>query len=472
MDAKGVLRFGGAVLIGRIIQLVAFGVMAHELSPAQMGVVALMTAIFVGFYSLTNFGFDRYIVYADGKSADEISHTINVIWTLQLIRGAVIVLVTGLVAYCINSFSSFQIDVAYFFGIGAALLIYNLMNPHVVIHEREGNFDYEARLRGISATTSGLSIIFLVLVWADPWVYVIGQIINTAIYALLTFRYSEALPKVSFDNRVVIEVFDYCKHLLLMTVVSFAAVQFENFYVGFMFGPAVLGFYFTWSRFIQLPREVVMQFTDKVLFSGACKLQREGGDFSQLHLIGFTVSLMLVVPFYVFMWNHGAWLIGIVAGSEWVEYWWAGKFFILISFLYLLSSTIGPFTLSCFPKLASRLRTAESLGLVLLMVWMGQEYGVEGVLMAALFSVAVATLFRTYILYRKIITSGRLKHGIYSVLIAALVFLPLLTGEYFLDSAVRDVMPNVALLAFYGIYYLAVGFVILYSNKRLFNEVL
>ncbi len=469
MAVSGVFHFGGAVLVGRLMQLGAFATLAHELSPAQMGVVALLTATFIGLYSLTNFGFDRYLIYSDGKSLENMSLAVNVVWSMQLLRGFGVFLLSYLIAFWANSFTSFSVDVLYFLGIGLALLVFNFMNPHVVIYERGGDFNYSARLKGYSTTISGFSTMLLVLTWNDPGAYVVGQVINTSIYTLLTYKYSKTLPRISFDKKVSIEVFSYCKHLLLMATVSFAAVQFENFYIGFIFGPSILGLYFTWARVVQLPREVVLQFIDRILFSQACNLKRESGDFSRLHLIGLTASLMMVAPFYVFVWNHGDWLVGMVAGSAWIEYWWAGKYFIVISFFYLLSSTIGPFTLSCFPKFASRLRAAESLGLVLLMVWLGQVKGVEGVLDAALLSIVIATLFRIYILYRKIIMSDKIMHVIHSLAITALVFVPLLSGEYFLAGSNDDISSNYALFSFYFLFYLLVGFVAVFFRKKMFN---
>ena len=471
MAIKGVFRFGGAILIGRVLQLLAFVALAHELSPAQMGVVGLLTAVFVGFHSLTNFGFDRYIVYADIKSSENIAHCANVIWTLQLIRGLATFLLSGLVAYFINRFSSFEVDIAYFFGIGAALLICNLMNPHVIVYEREGNFDYAARLRGVSATASGLSIMLLIMAWADPWVYVIGQVVNASVYSILTFRYSEVAPIMSFDRQVAVKVFGYCKHLLLMAVVSFAAVQFEVFFVGFMFDSAILGLYFTWARFVQLPREVFLQFSDRILFSRTCKLKREGGDFAKLHLLGLSISIFAIVPFYVYIWFHGDWLISVVAGHEWIEYWWAGKYFTIIGFLYLLSSSVSPFTLSLFPELASKIRTLESIGLIFLITWLGNAYNIEGVLTAALISMVMATIVRIYILYKKVIFSNRASHALLCILAMVLISVPLIAGELIASYDGISLQTNELITLVYCFIY-GVGSIVLFKCRAYVTSIL
>ena len=82
------------------------------------------------------------------------------------------------------------------------------------------------------------------------------------------------MPRLNFEGSRIRAVLHYSKHLVVISVVSFLSAQLQNLYVGAMFGPAMLGLYFTWYRLVQLPREILTQVLDRVFFSKASEMAR------------------------------------------------------------------------------------------------------------------------------------------------------------------------------------------------------
>ena len=459
MFGKGVYSLGGAIAIGRILQIIAALVLIKQLSPYQMGVVGLLTAVFAGAYSLTNLGFDRYLVHADNEKVESASVYDN-IWTLQVIRGCLVFLACYILSIVIPALSEFTSVVGtQLIWIGGALLINNLSNPYIVKFERNGNFNYLAVSRGLSISLSSLFMIVMIQFTADPWVYVVGQLTSTSIYTVLTYVLSKKKPSIRFDLHITKDVLAYCKHLLLIAVVSFVVFQFENYYVGFAFGVEALGYYFTWGRIIFLPREIIAQFIDKILFTKACSSRRNGECIAREHLILLVISLALLAPFYFFTWHYGGWMISLIAGKEWVEYLWVGKFFIIIGLFQLVALLFSPLVLSMFPKASSIIRTLEAIILVFLMVLLGQVYGIEGVLLATLFVAIVACCARVYISYRYILSNVWSWHIKWFISFCVLLFIYLWTSEFVLGDAKINNIPSKNIFFNYVFYYLLTVYV-------------
>lgn len=426
---KGVAGLGLSLMAGRVAQAVSFLLMARFLSAPSMGKVAIFTALFLGFFQLTNLGFDRYIVYARASDQAELHQTIDTVWTLQIVRGTLIMLATVPVYLLLGFFPQLGISLNEVIGIGAIVFVFSLANPELSSFEREGNFVFVSRARGLSVVAGALVMIVLVLVWRSPWVYLIGQMANALALVWLSYHYSTRRPWFHVDRERMGKVLDYSRHLILIAAVSFLATQAQHIYVGALFGAATLGMYFTWYRLVNLPGEFVTQMQDRLLFAKASEQSRRQQRNGLTQLVGFGLSMGLLIPFYVFVWFHGDVLMTLLAGARWTPFWWGGRMFVCISFLFAVAGTITPFNLVTVPHLSSRLRTAEALTGFSLILILGPRFGIAGVLAALLTEVSIAVLGRLYLLYRYIVTENRGVHLRTALLILAVMFGPLLAWE-------------------------------------------
>jgi O-antigen/teichoic acid export membrane protein len=471
MLGKGIASFGGAVAAGRILQVVAALMLIKHLTPYQMGVVGLLTAVFVGAYSLTNAGLDRYLVHAEDKDIN--SDVVNNIWTLQLIRGFFVFVVCFALSIVIPMLTDFKDEISMqLMGVGAALLIHNVSNPHITRYEREGNFYKLAGCQGASIIVGSLAMIVLIQHYKSPWAYVVGQLVNTATYAALTFFFVTEKPAIGLDGVVIRKILRYCKYLLVISIVSVIAVQFENYYIAFVFGPETLGFYFTWARLVYMPRELIAQVGDKILFTKACVARRENFSLAKEHLVTLSLSIVCIVPLYVAIWCHGEWIISVVAGVEWIHYHWVGKFFVVISFIHLLALLFSPIVLANFPKISSILRSCEVGVLVLLMIWLGERFGIQGVLVASLITIFIAFLVRVVIVYRYVMLERWFWHASRLLAIAVVILGFMIAIEWFWSKSDATMTPENGLVLSYAISYMLIATVcvwVMRMNKRKMN---
>jgi O-antigen/teichoic acid export membrane protein len=426
--------------------------MARVLDETGMGAVALLTVIFMALFQLTNLGFERYVVYSKDNSPDEFRASVDAVWTLQLLRGVVVLVVAGILALYFAGTSKFDLGAAHLAAIALAVVVLSLVNPELSGFERGGDFSFMARARGFAAILGAVATITVVLIWSTPWAYVIGQNVNAVTFAGLSFLYTERVPRISLSMERLARVFGYCKHLLVIAVVSFVSAQAQNVYVSAMFSPAVLGLYFTWFRLVNLPRELVTQLGTRILFAKASDEARHDENLSSSHLRGFAFTVVTLLPFHLFVWFHGDFLMRIVAGETWVSFWWGGQLMIVASLLLALSGTIGPYMLVHRPHVSSLLRSVEAAVTILLMIILGALFGLTGVLLSVVIVMAVAFVLRIVILFTQLVTIGRGQHARSLLIILFIVSAPLLLLEIFLtmitDSSMRSLVAILGYSAF------------------------
>ena len=455
--------FGLALISGRVAQAAAFFIMARMLDEANMGLVSVLTIIYAGLFQLTNLGFDRYVVYCTDEDEDSLHSAINAVWSLQLIRTAVILLATAVMAVAFAGSGKFDLGTAHLLAIALAVVLISSISPDLSTHERNGNFSFIARARGYSALVGAATTIGFVLIWPSPWAFVIGQIVTSGIFFVQSFLYSTRLPRVSFSGADLSKVFNYCKHLLLIAVVSFLSAQIQNIYVGAMFSPTVLGVYFTWYRLVNLPRELVMQYATRLQFAKASADYRGGGDIMGPHLRGFAFTIVTLLPFHLFVWFHGDFLITFVAGPTWAPFWWGGQLMAIASMLQAMIQTIGAYTLVHLPHVSGRLRAGEAIATALFMVLLGPRFGLAGILYSVIIVMAIAMMIRVYLWYTHFVTTNRLLHARSMVFVLLVVAAPLLLVE----AAVLGFVPAGHQSAVIGGAYLLVnGALFLFTVRR------
>lgn len=426
---KGVGGLGAALVAGRLSQAAAFFVMAHVLAPPEMANVVLLTLIYTGLFQLTNMGFERYIVYFRDTSQADLDAAVDTVWSMQIVRGLIVLPAAAGVAWYFDQSGRYDLGYPHVVAIGLAVMLLSLVNPGLSAFERSGNFAVVARVRGMSALLGAVANIAVVLVWHTSWAYVVGQLVNAALMTALSFKLVPRAPRLSFSMYRWYGAFGYCKHLLAISIVSFIAAHAQNLYVAAVMAPATLSAYFVWYRLVSLPGEFITQLSTSVLFAQASEVARRGHSIASAHFRGFTLVAVLIVPFHMFVWFHGDVVIRIVAGIEWVDYWWAGRLMILANLCLIFAGTLAPFMLVYLPHVTSSLRTGEAIVTVALIAVLGHAYQDWGVLIAVLTVMLAAVLIRIAILYLRLVRNESWRHAASSLTVLAIVVFPLFAIE-------------------------------------------
>lgn len=409
---KGATALGVAILSSRVLQLVSLTVLARSLPESEMGAAVFLMILYTALFQLTNFGLEKYIIYFKELKDGTLFDALDTVWTLQIIRAIFILVIAGMVLTLVPYVEKYQVSNAQIFLTVLAVVLISLCSPDLSRQEREGNFKNVSKTKAYSGIVGGLVAILLAWISPSSWAVVVSQIVTSIIFLLLSFLYSSRISRFLFSYDNIWNVIKYSKHLLIISVVSYVAAQGQNLYVATLFDPKILAIYYMWYRFINIPRELVMQYSTKLLFSNASYKKNANLLVAKSHLQGFILTSIVLVPFHVYMFFHGDFIMETFAGLRYADFHYQGQIMLLTSLLLTFSSTISPFNLVFVPHITSTLRTIEALliaGLIYLFIDLSNPD-----ILVILYSILIVTIIafglRVYTLYRFIITKDRISH--------------------------------------------------------------
>jgi O-antigen/teichoic acid export membrane protein len=303
------LRFGGNLILTRL------------LFPKAFGLMALVQSFMIGLEMLSDVGITPSIVHS--KRGDEPAY-LNTAWTLQAVRGVGLWVIACALAFPAAWFYNEPALTMMVPALGLHAIIGGLSSTKLAVADRELNL---GRLTMIDISTYAIGLVTTILLawWMrNVWSLVIGSYVQgtlkmTASHLLLEGQRN----KFAWDKTVLKEIGSYGRWIFLSTAVGYMAIQGDRLVLGRLLSVQFLGVYTVALTLSQLPTEVIRQAAGKVLFPSYSELMRTAPDRlypmlrkSRLLLLGaaWGGALTLIVG--------GGWLIRSLYDGRYVEASW------------------------------------------------------------------------------------------------------------------------------------------------------
>ena len=448
----GIGLYGFSVILSRLFQATSFIFLARNLSNEEMGQVAILAVIYIGVSQVGSLGFEQFLIRSSTTSEQDLTGLANATWGLQLFRAIVIVFLSITIFTLSRPYLTVEISwlAMAITCCGAAFL--GLVNPWLAMQERKGSFSVVSSVNAGAVFLGSTVTLILIAVHPSLWAYVCGQVMRSFAAVSLSFLLVKRLPRPAINPKVFKQIWGYSRHILVIAIVSFVATQSQIFYVGEMFGAAILGIFYTWQRFTNLPTEVLTQIQNRIMFAKVSEHVRQDIFLEKIHLIVLGLSTIILSPFFILLFWHGDQIVANVINAELSNSWWIGKWCVLNASLFALCGTLSPFCLVLAPKFIANARLIEaSIGLSMLII-LGHQYELAGVLAAMTIELAIAISARLYLSYSTIFKVRQLSHFVGSAVIVLTSFIPGLVVDIFLYPHVTFVAFLVYFLLAYGLY--------------------
>ncbi|WP_442498878.1 oligosaccharide flippase family protein [Methylobacter sp. sgz302048] len=253
---KRTFKAGSWVLTGHLFsQFLRFGgnlILTRLLVPEMFGVMAIVNVILAGLAMFSDVGLLQNIVQS--KRGEERDY-LNTAWTIQIIRGFLIFFVTLVISaslYYLNQFGYLSPDTAYgnaelplilaVMSITAAISGFNsiqlsLLNRKLMM----------GKLVAIEVFSQLVGLVIMIL-WAsrahDVWALVFGNIIASGMKMILSHA-SDIGGRCRFcwDSEAVSEIFHFGKWVFGSSIFTFLIAQGDRLILGGLISPNELGVY-------------------------------------------------------------------------------------------------------------------------------------------------------------------------------------------------------------------------------------
>lgn len=306
------LAFG----LGKLLNIVTISILARILSPEMFGLVALAT-LAIDYLSILNnqIGIGSALIQRQGN-IEEVSNTA---FTLNLLTGAFLTLITFIVAPIASEFFNEPATTPILRTLGVTFFISGLGSVHNTRLLRELNLRIRAIPEIGNSLSKGIVSIGLALAGFEAWSLIYGQLVGVGIATLLLWIVFPWRPKISWDQKIAKDLFKYGIHVMGNNALAVVEDGFDYLLIGRIYSTTALGIY---TLAYRLPEMLVINtlwVMTAVIFPAFASLQEQREALKKGFLSTMRYIEVLVTPMSLGMIIAAEPLIRVIFGDQWVE---------------------------------------------------------------------------------------------------------------------------------------------------------
>lgn len=314
-----VLRFGGNLILTRL------------LVPELFGLMALVNTFIIGLNLFSDVGIHPSIIRSE-RGDDPLF--LNTAWTIQVFRGFLLWIVCWLIAKPLSEFYNepqllwvipilgFTTVLSGFNSTALATLNRNLELAKLTL------YDFIVQITSLS--------VMIVWAWISPtiWALIIGTLLGSLFGLIRSHLLNEGSPNLlAWDKTALEEIFSFGRWIFLSTAMTFLANQSDRLILGKLLSLEILGIYTVAYTLSDLPRQLMNKLSSQVLLPIFSKtVNISNNDFRKKLLKKrwlILISLGLIITFifgcgdfiilalYDSRYQQAAWMLPILCLGLW-----------------------------------------------------------------------------------------------------------------------------------------------------------
>ena len=317
--ASQILRFGSNLILARL------------LVPEYFGLMSLVNVFIIGLHLFSDIGLGPSII--QNKRGDD-PDFLNTVWTMQIIRSGFLWLGSVLIAWPISEFYNEPQLLRLLPVVGLSTLISGFgstapftLNRHIALGKL-AIFELGGQVVSV--------IVMIVWAWFSPtvWALVMGSLVSDVIKMVWSHRLMPGhRNRFAWNREATKNIVSFGRWIFLSTALTFLASQADRLILGKLLSFKLLGVYGIAFALADIPRQVILALSGKVIFPAMSKLAnlpREAFRAKILKnrrpiLIALAAGLPLLISFGDFLilklykpdYHDAAWMLPIIALGIW-----------------------------------------------------------------------------------------------------------------------------------------------------------
>ena len=313
------------------LRMVSSVVLSRLFSPEFFGLMTLLTTVLVGLNLFSHIGLGDSVIQSP-RGDDPVF--LNTAWTLQVLRGAGLWVVTILLAWPVAHFYREPRMTGLFPVLGFGCVIAGFASTSLLNLARHMGVGKASMLELI-----GQVVYFVVtLIWAllDPslWALVGGRIASEVARTVISFFIIPALrPRFVLDAECVRSLLHFGKWILIGTALTFLATQSDRLILGKLISIEALGVYGVAFSLSDMPRQIIAMFCSRVGYPFIARFAQEPRHEYRSIFLKYRLPVLavgglglvfiictgdqLVLHLYDHRYRAAAWMVGVLAAGLW-----------------------------------------------------------------------------------------------------------------------------------------------------------
>ena len=317
--------------ISSALRMVSSVVLARLFSPEIFGLMTLLTTVLVGLNLFSHLGLGDSVIQS--PRGDE-PVFLSTAWTLQVLRGGGLWVITVLLAWPVAHFYHEPRMVALFPVLGFGCVIAGFASPSLLNLARHLGVGKSSSLELVGQVVN----FGVTLIWAlfNPslWALVGGRIASELVRTAISFFIiPELRPRFVLDKECVRSLLHFGKWILIGTALTFLATQSDRLILGKLISIEALGVYGIAFALSDMPRQIIAMFCSRVGYPFIARFaQQPRNEYRSIFLkyrlpvlavggLGLVFVIctgdQLVLHLYDHRYRAAAWMVGVLAVGLW-----------------------------------------------------------------------------------------------------------------------------------------------------------
>lgn len=311
--ARGMLAYGSAEAVTRIVRLGAILVVARQISPAMLGTAALALSIFELVRVLTNIGIGQRIIKASAEELPSICNAASRLFWIVCLSVAGVQLAIAAIAALAFGLS----DVALMLAVLSAVYLFMPAGlVQIFLAMRAQRMGATARVAAAQNIADCALTVVLAIVWPSPWAIVLPKLLTAPIWLVLARRTHNWAPDPAVRCAPLSAFSSFGPAILGSELLTAARLHCDKLLVGALLGTEALGFYyFAFNAGLGITQSLVTA-SNLVLFPHLAKMQ--GGELEREFKRAFLAGLAVVLPLVAAQALLAPFYVPIVFGDNWI----------------------------------------------------------------------------------------------------------------------------------------------------------
>lgn len=287
--------------------------MARLLSPADFGLVGMVTAVIGVFSVFRDFGLSAAAIQHETISSEQSS---TLFW-INLLTGSVLALVAMSIGPLVARFYH-QPPLVEITVVLATAFIFNAAGvQHSALLERQMKLVTLAVIDIVSLAISTSVGILMALRGFHHWALVCTSTITPLIYTVGVWIASGWVPGRPRWGKDIWSMMRFGGTLTLNGLVMYFAMNADKILLGRFWGVNAIGIYGRAYQLVNIPIDNLNSAAGGVIFAALCRVQKEAARCRNYFLKGYSLILSLTVPITLMCCLFGDDIIHVFLGAKW-----------------------------------------------------------------------------------------------------------------------------------------------------------
>ena len=313
------------------LRLISSMVLSRLFAPAYFGLMALTTTIIVGLFLVSHLGLEDGVIQSVRGEEPNFLFTA---WTLQVIRGAGLFLITIPLAFPIAAFYHERLLLPMLPVLGFTCVISAFSSPSLLVLARQMGVARVSFLELLTACVQFAVTAIWALIHADIWALVGGKFISEMVRTAVSYYIAPSQhPRFVLEPEAFHYLVRFGRWILLSTALTFFALQSDRLILGKLISWKLLGVYGIAYTFSDVPRQIISQFSSRVGYPFIARfsslprvefrgvLQRYRSYVLALGALGLAIVItfgdQFIYHVYDKRYHQAAWMVVILGCGLW-----------------------------------------------------------------------------------------------------------------------------------------------------------